>query len=162
MTNEIQTRENRNDPWAEIDRAFDQMRRRFEEAWGIRPLGTAFLPLDSGTPAVFRPARTDVRDTGPAYRIVAEIPGIPKEKLDIRVRGTSVEIRGESEVEKEETGTEFVHRERTYAGYYRNLELPEPVVATEAKAKVENGLLELELPKQHPTPSPAEVKVAVD
>jgi len=162
MTKEIQQRESQADPWADFDRAFDEMRQRFQDVWGIQPFGGPFLPVASGPTAVFRPARTDVSDTGKSYRVVAEIPGIPKEKLDIRVRGSSVEIRGESTQEKEENGTEFVHRERSYAGYYRSLELPEPVVATEAKAKVENGLLELELPKQHPTPSAAEVKIAVE
>jgi HSP20 family protein len=162
MTKEIEQRENQTDAWGEFDRAFDEMRQRFQDVWGIRTFGSPFLPVDPAPTGVFRPARTDVSDTGPAYRIVAEVPGIPKEKLDIRVRGTSVEIRGESSQEKEESGTEFVHRERSYAGYYRSLELPEPVVATEAKATVENGLLRLELPKQHPTPAADEVKVAVE
>ncbi len=162
MAKEIQKRESPSDLWSEFDRAFDEMRERFQDFWGIQPFGSPFLPVETGSAGIFRPARIDVSDTGKGYRIVAEIPGIPKEKLDIRVRGTNVEIRGESAHEKEEKGKEFVHRERSYAGYYRSLDLPEPVVATEAKAKVDNGLLELELPKQHPTPTPAEVKIAVE
>jgi len=155
MTSEIQRRESIADPWTEIDRAFDSMRRRFAESFGIAPLGTFETDLGLRTP------RTDVTDTGTAYKVVAEIPGIPKEKLDIRVRGTAVEIRGENTTEAEQKDEHFLHRERTYAGYYRALELPEPVVAAEAKAKVVNGLLELELPKQSPTPSEQEVKVSV-
>jgi HSP20 family protein len=161
MTTAIQKQETRVDPWTELDRAFDAMRQRFLDVWGVQPFGVSFAPFE-GTPEGFlRAARTDVTDTGKSYKVVAEIPGIPKEKLDIRVRGTSVEIRGENASEKNEKDAEFVHRERTYSGYYRSLELPEPVVATEAKAKVENGLLELELPKQNPTPTATEVKVAV-
>jgi len=155
MTSEIQRRESVADPWTEIDRAFDSMRRRFAESFGIVPLGTFETEVGLRTP------RTDVTDTGTAFKLVAEIPGIPKEKLDIRVRGTSVEIRGETATESEQKEEHFLHRERTYAGYYRAVELPEPVVASEAKAKVVNGLLELELPKQSPTPSEQEVKVAV-
>jgi HSP20 family protein len=161
MPREIQKRESRADPWVDLDRAFDEMRDRLFDVWDIRPFGRPFLPAEVSEHGFFRAARTDVTDTGNAYKIVAEIPGIPKEKLDIRVRGTNVEIRGESSTTKEEKEAQFVHRERAYAGYYRSLELPEPVVATEAKAKVEDGLLELELPKQHPTPSSAEVKIAV-
>lgn len=56
----------------------------------------------------------------------------------------------------------YVHRERSYAGYYRAFELPEPVQAADAKAKVVNGLLELKLPKETPTPSEKEVKVSVE
>jgi HSP20 family protein len=156
MTNEIEKRESRADPWSDLDRVFTELRDRLFETYGLEPFGAP-----SGPVAAFRVARTDVSDTGASYRVVAEVPGIPKEKLDIRVRGTTVEIRGEQGVEREEHGAEYVHRERTYAGYYRAVELPEPVVAAEAKAKVENGLLELELPKEHPKNVPAEVKVPV-
>ena len=163
MPREIQKREHRVDPWTDIDRWFDDLRGRFFENWDLAPFAHPFAPAESREGALFRAARTDVTDTGKAYTLTVEIPGIPKDRLDIRVRGSNVEIKGEASSDKEEkNGAEFVHRERTYAGFYRNLELPEPVVATEAKAKVENGLLELELPKQHPTPSTSEVKIAVE
>lgn len=154
MPREIQKRENRADPWTEIDRAFDTMRRRFADSFGILP----FEPFEAEIG--LRPPRTDVTDTGASYRVVAEIPGIPKEKLDIRVRGPTVEIRGEGGSETEEKAEHYLRRERTYSGYYRSLELPEPVVAAEAKAKVVNGVLTLELPKQTPT-TEEEVKVSV-
>ena len=154
MTREIETRARPGDEWSDFDRAFHEMTTRFFEPFGFAPA----LVSDGG---VYRPARTDVRDTGTAYRIVAEVPGIPKEKLDIRIRGSTVEIRGETAEETETKDGPFVHRERAYQGYYRSLELPEAVVPGEAKAKVDNGLLELELPKQHPSPSSTEVKVRV-
>lgn len=162
MTHEIEKKERPTDPWTDLDHVFDEMRNRLSEAWDLRPFGQPFAPIERFDSGFFRAARTDVTDTGNAYQIVAEVPGIPKDKLDIRIRGSSVEIRGENATSDEKKDAEYVHRERTYAGYFRRLELPEPVVATEAKAKVENGLLELELPKQHPTPSNAEVKIAVE
>jgi HSP20 family protein len=152
MADEIQAKEQPHDTWTDIDRAFDAVRRRFAESLGI-------VPVDSA--AWFRAPRTDVTDNGAAYKVVAEIPGIPKEKLDIRIRGPLVEIRGENDAENEEKRENYLHRERSYAGYYRSVELPEPVVATGAKAKVTDGLLELELPKQTPTPTEQEVKVPV-
>jgi HSP20 family protein len=157
MTQQIEKRDRRPDVWTDLDRAFSELSARFFEPFGLGPLA----PSVRSDGALFRPARTDVVDTGSAYRIVAEVPGIPKEKLDIRVRGSTVEIRGESSEERESKDDLFVHRERAYQGYYRSLELPETVVAADAKAKVENGLLELELPKQHPTPTADEVKVRI-
>jgi HSP20 family protein len=162
MTTEVQPRESRIDPWTDLDRAFDAMRQRLFDVWGVSPSGAPLFRFEGSEADLYRTPRTDVTDTGTSYKVIVEIPGIPKEQLDVRVRGTSVEIRGESASSKDEKGAEFVHRERTYAGYYRSLELPEPVVGSEAKARVENGLLELELPKQHPTPSESEVKVAVE
>jgi len=155
MTQEIQTTRVREDPWSEIDRAFDAMRRDFAQALGVVP----FAGWEQGK--AFLAPRTDVTDTGTAYKLVAEVPGIPKEKLDIRVHGATVEIQGEAESLTEQKDESYLRRERTYSGYYRSVELPEPVVATEAKAKVENGVLELELPKQRPTPKEDEVKVPV-
>jgi HSP20 family protein len=162
MTTEIKKVESPTDPWSELDRVLEQTRTQFYRALGLQPFGAAFGPLDAtAAPQFFRAPRLDVADTGKSYRIVADIPGIPKDQLDIRVRGASVEIRGEHAKETEESQQEYVHRERTYAGFYRSLELPEPVLGTKAKAKVENGVLELELPKVTPTPSSDEVKVAV-
>jgi len=155
MTSEIEKRESPADPWSDFDHAFDAMQRRFAQSFGILPFG----PFE--TEPGLRAPRMDVTDTGTAYKVVAEIPGIPKEKLDIRVRGSAVEIRAENESETEEKEERYLRRERTYAGYYRALELPEPVVASDAKAQVVNGLLELELPKQRPTASEEEVRVSV-
>ena len=155
MTSEIEQRESPADPWSDFDRAFDAMQRRFAQSFGILPFG----PFE--TEPGLRAPRMDVTDTGTAYKVVAEVPGIPKEKLDIRVRGSAVEIRAENESETEEKEERYLRRERTYAGYYRALELPEPVVASDAKAQVVNGLLELELPKQRPTASEEEVRVSV-
>lgn len=157
MTKETQPTASEIAPWNDVDRVFDELHARFLDTVGLRPLGAGY-PAASD---LFRAARVDVSDTGTAFKIVAEIPGIPKENLDIRVRGPQVEIRGEQVKESEKTDAEFVHRERAYAGYYRSLELPEAVVADKATARVTNGLLELELPKEHPNPAPAEVKVAV-
>ncbi len=161
MTKELQKTPEPTDLPTDFDRAIDLLRERFFDTFGFVPFGVPYAAAESNGDGFFRPARTDISDTGTSYRIVAEVPGIPKEKLDIRVRGTSVEIRGENVKESEATGSEWVHRERTYAGYQRSFELPEPVVGSRATAKVENGVLELDLPKEHPTPSPEEVKVTV-
>jgi len=146
---------------AQIDRAFDDLPTGLLEAFRGWPFGPWESPPGSSPPG-FRPARTDVTDTGAAYRIVAEVPGIPKEKVEVKVRGASVEIRGEYASSTETSRGDFVHRERRSAGYYRALELPEPVVAQKAKAKVENGLLELELPKLNPGPTAEEFRVSVE
>jgi len=161
MTKEIQNTTAPTDPPTEFDRALDSLRERFYDTFGFVPFGLPYATAEPSELVFFRPARADVSDTGKTFRIVAEVPGIPKDKLDIRVRGTSVEIRGESVKETEEKGTEYVHRERAHAGYQRSFELPEPVLASQAKVTFENGVLELELPKEHPTASPEEIKVPV-
>jgi HSP20 family protein len=154
MTNEIAAPESVY-PWNEIDRAFDAVRRQLFEGFG------ASEPGGPSPSAYLRTARTDVEETDSAYRLHVEVPGIPKENLAITIRGNEVEVRGEFSSQKESKEPDYVHRERTYAGFYRSLELPEPVVASQANATVENGVLTLELPKEHPEPTPTEVKVPI-
>ncbi|HTW55838.1 MAG TPA: Hsp20/alpha crystallin family protein [Thermoplasmata archaeon] len=146
------------DPWTDLETSLDALRSRFLATFG----GSPFLSDAAAEAPTFRPARVDVADTGTAYRITAEVPGIPKEQLEIHVKGAEVEIRGEQSTatETKDDGT-YLRRERTYAGYYRSLELPEPVVGKDATAKLEHGVLVLELPKEHPTPSPSDVKVRI-
>ncbi len=155
MTTEIVSRPT-TDLWSQIDRAFDDLHDHFLDAFGGAP-----ARLFRGDMPDARAARVDVVDTGSAYRIVAEVPGIPKENLDLKVRGATVEIRGQFEQTKESNEPSYLHRERFYNGFYRRLELPEEVVGTEAKAKMNHGLLELELPKVHPLPETGEVKIAI-
>lgn len=143
------------DAWSALDRLFDDLAGRYFGPF----VGWSSQPTPPRGP---RPARVDVTDTGTSFKVAANLPGIPKDKLVVRVRGTSVEIHGEVAQATEKTEGDYLHRERSFTGYYRSLELPEPVLGGEAKAKLENGVLELELPKQHPTPSPAEVQVPVE
>jgi HSP20 family protein len=145
----------------DFDRAFDALWNRARTAFGAFPFeGTGLAPW-SRDGSLFRTAPTDVVDTGKAYQIKAEVPGIPKDQIDIRVTGNVVEISGENKTEKTDRTQGYLHRERFVTGFHRAFELPEPVVADHAKAQVVNGVLELELPKQSPTPEPAETKVKV-
>ena len=154
MTEEIATQEPVY-PWTDFDRTFDALRREFFAGFGLTPFG------NGGDAAYLRTARTDIEETDQAYHLKVEVPGIPKENLAITIRGPEVEIRGEFADEKGSEKKGYVHRERRYAGFYRALELPEPVLGDKAKAQVDNGILSLELPKEHPDPTPSEVKVPV-
>ncbi len=151
-------------PVPSFDRLFDELWERTLAPFGSFPFGGEFAawaaPFADHEP-FWRAAPTDVVDTGKAYRIVAELPGIPKGLIDIRVRGTSVQIRAEKTTDTTREGPEYLHRDRTYTGFRRAFELPEPVVAAEARAKVEDGVLELELPKAKPAPAESETHVKV-
>jgi HSP20 family protein len=144
----------------DFDRAFDALWNRARAALGPLPFEGTFAPWTADA-SPFRTTPTDVVDTGKAYQIKAEVPGISKDQIDIRVTGNVVEISGENKTEKNEDSPGYLHRERLVTRFHRAFELPEPVVAEKAKAQVVNGVLELELPKQQATPAPAETKVKV-
>ncbi|MGA7922753.1 MAG: Hsp20/alpha crystallin family protein, partial [Thermoplasmata archaeon] len=152
-----------NDPWLEFERTFDDLSRRFFGSLGLAPAFDAphsNARASPGKPA-FRAMPADVADSGTAYQIVAEVPGVPKDGVDIRVRGSNVEITALHATEATGDDKEVLRRERSYRSFYRAVELPEPVVASEAKATLQNGVLTLELPKQNPTPTADATKVPV-
>jgi len=152
-----------NDLWSDWDTWFDGVRSRLFGADHDGPHVTWIAPptlFRIGGPTI-RSARADVTETGTAYRITAELPGIAKEQLQIRVRGNAVEIEAQETTTTGSAAGELVHQERTHRGFYRAIELPEPVVGKDATAKLTNGILELELPKQTPTPALDEVQVPV-
>ena len=93
----------------------------------------------------------DLIDTGKEYRLCAEIPGIPKDKIDINVDGDSIEISAEAQTESEEEKKGYVGRERTYSKFYRSMNFPEQVIPEKAQATLENGILDIIVPKRVPT-----------
>ena len=150
MTTELASIESDVLPWTDFDRAFENLRHAFFEPFGN------FAPERS-----LRAAPADVEETPSAYKLTIEVPGIPKENLAVTIRDQVVEIRGEFTNATASKDANYVRRERIYSGYYRSLVFPEPIVADKSVAKVENGVLTLELPKQSPQPVPTEVKVPV-
>ena len=96
--------------------------------------------------------RTDVTDTGDAYKLEAELPGFKKEDIKIDVEDDCLTISAERKVDedKKDEKNNFVKRERYYGSYSRSFDLT-GVKADEIKAKYENGVLKLTMPKKEKT-----------
>ena len=144
-------------PRSELERLFDEIETDF---FGRSTFFPTFRPFGS-LAHPHRVARTDIVDTGPAYRFETELPGVAKENVEIRVRGSTVEVKSKTAAESEKKDAEYLHRERSVQSFYRAVELPEPVIGSEAKATLKDGVLTLELPKVRPTPAPEAVEVKV-
>lgn len=98
-----------------------------------------------------RRAFADLIDSGTEYRVRAEVPGIPKEKLNIAVTSRGIKIEGEAETKIDEDKEGYVHKERTWSKVRRELSFPEEVIAEKADAQVKDGVLEVTIPKKNPT-----------
>ena len=107
-----------------------------------------------GTPgqaddAALRSPALDVTDSGGAYTVKLEIPGVAKEDVKISVEGRQVKVQAQSQASVEKTqGERVVYRERAAARYARTFTLPVEVAQAEVIAKLENGVLTLTLPKR--------------
>jgi len=83
------------------------------------------------------------------YTIKADIPGVSKDDIDVKVSDNKVTISAEVKKESEEKKDGRVLRsERHYGFASRSFWLDTPVDDTKVKAKYQNGVLELTLPKK--------------
>jgi len=154
-------------PWrpepyiGEMESELDELGRRFESTFSPFPR-TWFAPRRRMLHELsqVRYPYADLIDSGKEYRVLAEVPGIPREKLDIRVTNREIRIEGEAKTDIKEEEEGFVRRERGYSKVSRVLAFPEQVVADKAEATLTNGLLEVRVPKKKST-KPASHKVTV-
>ncbi len=144
------------DLFEDMDRWFEDLRREFDRKfWGpLAPFGATSLGV--------REPLVDLADTGREYILKADIPGVAKEDLDLRVTPDGIELSAESAQEREESEREYTYRERTYRSFRRTLAFPEEVLADQAKASLKDGVLEVRLPKKEPSPRHEPVKVRVE
>lgn len=94
--------------------------------------------------------RVDVLDKDGMFKICADLPGVKKEDISVRIDGNLVQIDAETKSEKEfkENGGKLLRNERYYGAVSRAFSLSQDVDETKAVAKYEDGVLTLELPKK--------------
>jgi HSP20 family protein len=140
-------------PTTGITSVFDNFMREMERM--TRPWS---FPMDwQQFPSIFeardmRMALYELADRGDKFELQVEVPGIEKEKIDLKATKYSIEISGKhSEKTEEKKGKRYLYTERLYRSFYRNVSLPEEIVPSKVAAKVENGVLKVDLPKKTPT-----------
>ena len=93
--------------------------------------------------------RVDVHEDDEAYTIKAEIPGVKREDIDVRIDGNLVtlgaEVRRDSEEKKD---GRVLRSERQYGYASRSFTLASAVDESKADAKYSDGVLQLRLPKR--------------
>ena len=94
------------------------------------------------------PLRLEVSETEKEYRVVAEMPGVRKEDINVSINGNEVTISAEVKNEKEaKEGDRTLRSERFYGKLHRAFTLEHPVEEANAQARYVDGVLELTLPK---------------
>lgn len=96
--------------------------------------------------------KADIKDEGDHYELEADLPGFDKKDIHVDTSGDVLTIRAErhSEHEDKDKKGKYVRCERSYGSYSRAFDLS-GVKADEIKAKYENGVLKLTMPKKDST-----------
>jgi HSP20 family protein len=94
--------------------------------------------------------RVDVVEQNGMFKVRADLPGVKKEDINVRIDGNLVQIDAETKGEKEmkENGGKVLRSERYYGSVSRAFTLTQDVDDTKSVAKYEDGVLTLELPKK--------------
>lgn len=122
---------------------FDSLRRQMDRAFGEF--------FDSGNDASlfksdFYP-KVDLEEKKNRIVVKVEIPGVPKEDIDVSIKDNILTIKGEKKEEHEEgeKGKSYI-KESVYGSFERSFRLPD-VDAEKIQAKFKDGVLKIELPK---------------
>lgn len=92
----------------------------------------------------------DVIDTDGQFVILALLPGINKDEIDLEVLEDTITLSGVRE-RKSIPGARYIKRERGYGNFQKVIKLPEPVAAGKVTAQYTDGILIITLPKARPS-----------
>ncbi|WP_367065632.1 Hsp20/alpha crystallin family protein [Oryzisolibacter sp. LB2S] len=121
---------------------FDDFFKDFAPGFYVRPLHGDALPEASQI-------KIDVKEDDAAYTVHAEVPGVPKEDINVSIDGNVVSLRAEvRQHDQKKEGEKVLRSERYYGSVARSFQLPVEVDAAQAKARYDNGVLVLSLPKK--------------
>ncbi len=133
----------RRDPFALDDMLDDLFKGYF-----VRPMRF------SGEMPEMQMIKMDVKEGDKDYTLHAELPGVSKDDIHIKLEGNTVAVSAEiKKVSEEKEGDKVLRSERYYGKVHRGFTLGQEVDEAGARAKFENGVLELVLPKKAPSAS---------
>ncbi len=116
-----------------------------------RDLARVFDGDASGEPSTYDTSSwipsIDIREEESGFLVLADVPGVDPRDVDITLDRNVLTIRGERSTEREEEEGGFKRRERISGSFVRQFTLPDSADAEGITAKVNNGVLELRIPK---------------
>lgn len=112
--------------------------------------GLVLQPVDFAAGNLDVPVlKIDVKEDGENYTVHADLPGVPKEDIQVNIEGAVVSISAEKKrlVENKE-GERLLRSERHYGKVSRSFQLGQEIDESRAQARFADGVLELTLPKK--------------
>jgi HSP20 family protein len=132
----------------DFNRMIERFTRDFDDFFGMpkRHGDFGIMPWGSGMPSV------DVEDRGKDFLLTVEMPGFKKEDINVEVTNDYVIVQAEKRQSKEEEDKKrnYIRKERSSEAYYRRIMLPQEVNSNEAQAGLNDGILQITLPKKEP------------
>jgi HSP20 family protein len=128
-----------------VPRDFDEVFDRLFNAPLAFPALT-YEPLRRAMEGTWMPA-IDLTETEKEFILRAEIPGIPRENLDVHLEGGVLTLTGHRETKITEKGEHMLWEEREAGKFVRTMRLPKPVEPNKVDALYQDGILTVRIPK---------------
>ena len=112
------------------------------------------FPFDEKNPLYGKHARnmmkTDVRETEKTYELDIDLPGFKKDEIQIELKDGYLTVSAEKGLDKDEEDKKgkYIRKERYAGALSRTFYLGEEIREEEIKAKFENGILSVSIPKE--------------
>lgn len=130
----------RRNPW----NLFDQLQHEINQSKGfpVKTENNGDVVTSDWAPAV------DIKEEDKQFVLVADIPGVSPEDIDIHMENGILTIKGERDSEKKTERDGYKRIEREHGIFYRRFTMLEGVDADGINAKSDNGVLTVTIPKQ--------------
>ena len=99
---------------------------------------------------VSRLMKTDVRETEKTYELDIDLPGFKKDEIQLELKDGYLTVSAEKGLDKDEEDKKgkYIRKERYAGALSRTFYLGEEIREEEIKAKFENGILSVSIPKE--------------
>lgn len=105
--------------------------------------------------------RMNIRESESTYHIEAELPGIKKEEIQIKLKDDYLVISGEKKSMTEESRKNYRRIERANGSFYRAVSIPRDIDKDKITAELSDGILKIDLTKTKNAPASVERKILI-
>lgn len=142
------------DPFRELSTMQERINRIFGDAYtrrhddDLNQRGEWFPPVD-----IYENAQQEIV-------MKAELPGLSREDIDLRVENNTLTLRGERKRDSEVKQEQFHRVERSYGAFSRSFALPTRIDTDKVRAEFRDGVLTVSLPVKAEA-KPRQIEVAI-
>jgi HSP20 family protein len=131
----------------------DRLHRQIDQIFG-----DSFAVPAAGEAAANWAPSVDIHESADKFVVLADLPGVEAKDIEITAENSVLTLRGRRQFEHRENQKGFERLERVSGTFLRRFTLPENVQTDQIKARYNNGVLEVSIPKVA-APEPRRVSV---
>ena len=106
--------------------------------------------------------RTDIRETEQGYELDVDLPGYKKDDLKLELKDGYLTNNAERSSDSAENAGRYVRRERFYGAMSRSFYVGDNITQEDIRAKFQDGILRLSLPKDKPKQAEEKKYIAIE